>query len=68
MAFVNATVWTCAEAGMLERATVLIESGKIVAVGKDLELPEGIKTIDCADNTSRRASSIATPMPPPTAA
>ncbi len=47
VAFVNATVWTCADAGMLEAATVLIESGKIVAVGKVVELPEGIKTIDC---------------------
>ena len=48
VAFVNATVWTCADAGMLEGATVLIESGKIVAVGQDIELPEGIKTIDCS--------------------
>jgi N-acetylglucosamine-6-phosphate deacetylase len=48
VAFVNAKVWTCADAGILEGATVLIESGKIVAVGKDVELPEGIKTIDCA--------------------
>jgi N-acetylglucosamine-6-phosphate deacetylase len=48
VAFVNATVWTCADAGMLEGATVLIESGKITAVGKDIERPEGIKTIDCA--------------------
>ena len=32
---------------MLESATVLIESGKIVAVGKDIELPEGVKKIDC---------------------
>jgi N-acetylglucosamine-6-phosphate deacetylase len=47
VAFVNATVWTCADAGVLEDATVLIESGKVVAVGKDVELPEGIKTIDC---------------------
>ena len=44
VALVNATVWTCADAGMLEGATVLIESGKITAVGKDLELPEGVKT------------------------
>jgi N-acetylglucosamine-6-phosphate deacetylase len=48
VAFVNATVWTCADAGMLEGACLLVESGKIVAVGKDIELPEGIKTIDCA--------------------
>jgi N-acetylglucosamine-6-phosphate deacetylase len=47
VALVNATVWTCADAGLLEGATVLIESGKIAAVAKDIELPEGIKTIDC---------------------
>jgi N-acetylglucosamine-6-phosphate deacetylase len=47
VAFVNASVWTCADEGIIEGATVLIESGKIVAVGKDIELPEGIKKIDC---------------------
>ena len=48
LALVNATVWTCADEGMLKRATVLIESGKITAVGKDVEIPEGVKKIDCA--------------------
>jgi N-acetylglucosamine-6-phosphate deacetylase len=47
VALVNGKVWTCADAGVLEGATVLIESGKIVAVGKDVALPEGVKTIDC---------------------
>jgi N-acetylglucosamine-6-phosphate deacetylase len=48
VALVNATLWTCADAGLLERATVLIESGKIVAVGQDVALPDGFKVIDCS--------------------
>ena len=34
----NATVWTCEEEGKIEKGQVLIHSGKIAAVGKDLDL------------------------------
>ncbi|MEX2169109.1 MAG: amidohydrolase family protein [Pirellulales bacterium] len=47
IAFTGATVWTSGPDGTLENATVLIENGKIVAVGKDIEIPEGVKQIDC---------------------
>ena len=47
IAFTDATVWTSGPDGTLENATVLIENGKIVAVGKDIEIPEGVKQIDC---------------------
>ena len=47
VAFTGATVWTSGLDGILENATVLIENGKIVAVGKDIEIPEGVKQIDC---------------------
>ncbi len=32
--------------GTIENGTVLIENGKIVAVGKDLEVPAGVEAID----------------------
>jgi imidazolonepropionase-like amidohydrolase len=37
----NATVWTCAPAGRLENASILIENGKIAGVGAALRQPEG---------------------------
>jgi len=42
----NATVWTNEKAGILKSASVLIQNGKIVQIGTDLEAPEGAKTID----------------------
>jgi hypothetical protein len=48
VALTNATIWTCGAEGVLEDATVLIESGRIVAVGKNVELPDGVSEIDCA--------------------
>ena len=45
--FTNATVWTCGPEGILENASVLVENGRISAVGKDLQAPEGCVTIDC---------------------
>ncbi len=44
--FRGATVWTCEEQGTLQQADVLIREGLIVAVGIDLEVPEGCQVID----------------------
>lgn len=45
--FKNATVWTLEDDGKLENADVLIENGKIAAVGTDLET-NGAKVIDAS--------------------
>lgn len=34
----NATVWTCEDTGIIEQGQVLISNGKIIAVGKDLNV------------------------------
>lgn len=44
----NATIWTCGAAGKLEGATLLVQEGKIIAVGKDVAIPEGTVIIDAA--------------------
>ncbi len=44
--FRGATIWTSAEAGILENADLLIHYGHIAKVGKNLEVPEGAKVID----------------------
>ncbi|HMC09891.1 MAG TPA: amidohydrolase family protein, partial [Pirellulaceae bacterium] len=41
LAFKNATVWTCGPAGIIEGGTVVVREGKIVAVGKDVAIPDG---------------------------
>jgi imidazolonepropionase-like amidohydrolase len=46
IAIVGGTVHTMGGAGTLENATVLIEDGKIRAVGRDLAVPAGARTID----------------------
>jgi N-acetylglucosamine-6-phosphate deacetylase len=46
LAFVHATIWTCGPEGILEDATLLIGDGKIVAVGRDVEIPEGTEVVD----------------------
>ena len=46
VAFEHATVWTSGPRGKLEDATVLVEKGKIRAVGKDVEVPSGAQKID----------------------
>lgn len=46
VAFTNATIWTCGPEGIIEGGTLLIENGKITAVGKDVKLPKKIQTID----------------------
>lgn len=45
-AFTNATIWTCGPEGIIENGTLLIADGKIVDVGKQVSLPDGVKTID----------------------
>ena len=44
--FINATIWTNDTVGILKNASVLIQNGKITAVGKEITAPEGIATID----------------------
>ena len=45
--FTNATVWTCGPEGIIENGSVLIESGKITSVGKEIAAPAECMTIDC---------------------
>ncbi len=44
--FQNATVWTCGPQGTLKSTNVLIEGGKIVAIGPEIKAPEGAVIID----------------------
>ena len=44
--FKNATLWTCGPQGKVEVASVLIEEGKIKAVGRDLAAPADALVID----------------------
>lgn len=46
--FRNATIWTCSEQGVLENASVLIQDGRVVAVGSDLQAPENAEVIDAS--------------------
>jgi imidazolonepropionase-like amidohydrolase len=45
--FRNATVWTSGSQAVLEGASVLVESGKITAVGKDIKAPDNAVIVDC---------------------
>ncbi|MDT8439325.1 MAG: amidohydrolase family protein [Wenzhouxiangellaceae bacterium] len=42
----NATLWTATADGILEQADLLVRAGKIVAVGRDLDVPRGALDID----------------------
>ena len=43
----NATVWTCNEAGdVLENASIVLQGGKIVDVGRNLHVPENAQRVD----------------------
>ncbi|HMB54412.1 MAG TPA: amidohydrolase family protein [Thermoanaerobaculia bacterium] len=46
VALVGGTVHTLGVAGSLEAATVVIADGRIAAVGRDLEVPAGARTVD----------------------
>ena len=45
---VGATIWTCGPDGKLGNASLLVRDGKIVSVGKDLAVPDGVPVIDLA--------------------
>jgi hypothetical protein len=51
LAIRNATVETLASAGRLEKAMVVIRDGKIVAVGKDVTIPDEATVLDAAGGT-----------------
>ncbi|MEC7566173.1 MAG: amidohydrolase family protein [Planctomycetota bacterium] len=42
----NATIWTSGQQGILTEADMLVQSGRITAVGKDLRPPRGAMIID----------------------
>ena len=42
----NATVWTQGPQGRMENADLLVQAGKVVAVGPDLDAPRGAMEID----------------------
>ncbi|MEE8141613.1 MAG: amidohydrolase family protein, partial [Planctomycetota bacterium] len=44
----NATIWTCAEAGIIEKGNLWIRKGKIAAVGPELRAPSGVPVIDAS--------------------
>jgi imidazolonepropionase-like amidohydrolase len=46
VAFTNATVWTCGPQGILEKATVLIQGGKVWKVGLNVKVPKKARVID----------------------
>lgn len=48
IAIVGGKVHTVGPVGTLERATILIEDDRIVAVGADVEVPAGSRTIDAS--------------------
>jgi imidazolonepropionase-like amidohydrolase len=45
-AFIHATIWTCGPAGLIEDGTLIVAEGKIVAVGKEITIPDGADVID----------------------
>jgi imidazolonepropionase-like amidohydrolase len=45
--FKDATVWTCGPAGVVEHGSVLVKSGRIAAVGAQIEVPPGAIVVDC---------------------
>ena len=44
----GATIWTCGEAGIIEEGDILIEGGKIAAVGRGLAAPQGALVIEAS--------------------
>ncbi|HVX13744.1 MAG TPA: amidohydrolase family protein [Pirellulales bacterium] len=46
VAFQHATIWTSGPAGVLDDATLVIAAGKVMAVGRDVSVPEGAIRID----------------------
>lgn len=46
VAFVNATVWTCGPAGVIENGTILVERGRITTVGDNVKVPKSAEIVD----------------------
>ncbi len=44
----DATIWTCGPAGRLDHADLLVEGGKVKAVGRGLKAPTGATVIEAA--------------------
>ena len=44
--FKNATLWTNEDAGIIQNSDIIIDNGKIIAIGKDLETPLNFKIVD----------------------
>src|SRR6185295_9275049 len=47
----NATILTVAEAGTIEGGSIFVREGKIAAVGRTVDAPEGVTVIDAAGLT-----------------
>ena len=47
--FKNATIWTNESDGILKNADILIDDGKILSIGKNIETPEGFEVIDASN-------------------
>ena len=45
-AFIHSTIWTCGADGIIEDGTLVVGDGRIVAVGKDVAIPDGAEVID----------------------
>ena len=50
IAIKNGIVWTITN-GKLENGTVLVDGGRIAAIGVDIDIPEGAQVIDASDKT-----------------
>lgn len=48
VAIKNATIWTCGAGGKISGATLLVQEGKVLAIGKDVAIPEGAIVVDAA--------------------
>ena len=46
VAFVHAKIWTCGADGIIEDGTLLIDNGEIVAIGKDISIPDDTTIVD----------------------
>jgi len=46
--FRDATVWTSGPAGVIEHGSVLVERGRVAAVGRDVRAPRGARVVECA--------------------